>query len=662
MKKILLITIAAFIYYSGNSQILSASSSADFQTWSVFDADGDTFIFGIFDLSTSTVPAFAALGAAAGSRSYDPNANPTGLTPDNYFISPKMNITSFSSIDVSYKVFSIDNSTYFEENYTAYITDDVGDAASYVTLTSEVLTAGEQVFTRSFTNLTNFASSDSLFLIFRHHNCFDENIILFDDILVEGSGSPCNLIASSTSTDATSGSSDGTATATASGGTAPYTYSWSPSGGNNATATNLSAGNYTCTITDADNCSATTSTTVGTATCSFTSSVSSTDETALNANDGTATATPTSGTGPYTYSWSPSGGNNATAVNLAPGTYTCSIMDANSCTSSVTATINEYVGCDHTAISNVVHISGPAANDGEINLNVSNGQAPYIYSWSPNVSTSASANNLIPGSYVIDITDASGCTITVTEYVEDFVCTLGASTSSSDVSAVGASDGTASVTATQGTSPYTYSWSPGGLTGVFQNGLSKGTYNVTITDANNCSVAVTIIINDPGCSGLTVTSTSTNESFIGSNDGSATVTASGGTSPYTYVWSPAGGNSATATNLAPDVYTAIVIDDAGCSETSVVTIGSGQPVSIEEESISLLLNAYPNPANNSLNIESNEVISEVLILNLNGQNLYSQTLEAKNLAIDVSNLSNGVYFYQVITTNGKTSVNRFIKN
>jgi hypothetical protein len=662
MKKILLITLASILYYSSYSQILSASTSAEFQTWSVQDVDGDTYTFGIYDLTGGTL--FPTQGEILGSRSYDPNATPTGLSPDNYAISPAMDLSSFSSINLSYKVFSNDN-TFFDENYTIYITNDLATGSSYIPITSERLTAGQQIFNRSFSSITTYAGSNEVYILIRHHDCFDENILFFDDIVVTGTGNTnCNLTASSSSTDvSSSGASDGTATALSSGGASPYTYSWSPSGGTNSTATNLSAGAYTCTIIDANNCSVTTTTTVGTSSCTFSSSITSTDETSLNANDGTATVTVSGGTSPYTYSWSPTGGTSNTATNLSPGTYTCTVTDANSCTSAVTATVNADDGCDLTATANVGDVSAPGANDGAVNITVSNGQSPYTYSWYPNISSGPTASNLSAGSYVIDITDANGCTFTVTENVKDFICTLGANSSSSDVSTIGASDGTASVTATQGTAPYSYLWSPGGLTGLFQNGLSKGTYNVTITDANNCSVGVTIIINDPGCSGLSVTSTSTNESFIGSDDGTATVTASGGTSPYSYAWSPSGGSSATATNLSPDVYTAIVIDDLGCSATSVITIESGQPVSVEEEKEEVLTSkAYPNPTNNYLNIEVNTIISDVYILNLNGQRLFTNKASSKNISIDVSNLSSGIYFYQLKTVNGGFVTNRFVKN
>ncbi|MCT4581980.1 MAG: T9SS type A sorting domain-containing protein [Flavobacteriales bacterium] len=583
MKKVLLIAIAAILYYGSYGQILSASTSADFQSWSIADLNNDGFNFQEVNWGNANPPtALSPLGEAIFSESYD-SGNGVGITPDNLFISPVLNLSSVTSSDISWKVAATDPN-YPAEKYSVYLSTSPTNLANATLIFSETMATGGQVFTRSVSSAA-YAGQNNIYLIFRHHDCFDQFKLTIDDILLESGSGGCN----------------------------------------------------------------------------FSATISKTDVSAQGANDGSATVSTFGGTAPYSYSWTPSGGNGSTASNLSPGTYTCTVTDADNCTATATVTINDGPSCQLVASAAVTNVSNTGMNNGSINITVNNGTPPYSYDWHPNISASSSASNLSPGSYVIEITDADGCSVTLTEYVEDFVCTLSASTTSSDVTTVGGNDGTASVTAVGGTAPYSYFWSPGGSTSIFQNALSKGTYTVQVTDANNCSVSVTIIINDPGCN-LSVSTTSTNESYYGANDGSAQVTASGGTTPYSYIWSPSGGNSAMATGLAPDVYTAIVVDDAGCSATSIVTIEAGNFVSVDEvKENDLDLNVYPNPTSNQLNIQANQLIKSVAIVNLSGQVLYSKNAMSESFSIDVNHLSSGIYFYQLETKDGEMITNRFVK-
>jgi hypothetical protein len=99
--------------------------------------------------------------------------------------------------------------------------------------------------------------------------------------------------------------------------------------------------------------------------------------------------------------------------------------------------------------------------------------------------------------------------------------------------------------------------------------LIAGTYSYTVTDANGCTASASITVNQPSL--LTATTSSTNITCNGSNNGTASVTATGGTIPYTYLWS----NSATTssvTNLVPGLYTVVVTDANGCTVNANITI------------------------------------------------------------------------------------------
>ena len=119
--------------------------------------------------------------------------------------------------------------------------------------------------------------------------------------------------------------------------------------------------------------------------------------------------------------------------------------------------------------------------------------------------------------------------------------------SSTDVSCDGGSDGSAVVSISGGTPPYSYSWAPYGGTNANASGLSAGNYVVSVSDANNCSSTVNVIINDGAI--LILQTASTPASCNGGLDGSASVVVNGGASPYSYQWIGSSSSTSVANNL-----------------------------------------------------------------------------------------------------------------
>lgn len=363
------------------------------------------------------------------------------------------------------------------------------------------------------------------------------------------------------------GGSDGTATVTISGGTAGYTYNWSPSGGSSANATGLIAGTYTVTVTDANACTVTSSVIITEPTV-VTAITNSTNETCDYLNNGTANIVVSGGTPGYTYLWSPGGMATSSVTGLAAGTYTVIATDSKGCPVTSFITITEPPTL--TVVLNSTPVSCFGGSDGAVSASPAGGTAGYSYSWSPGGSTLSTVPGVIAGTYTVTITDANGCTTTGTTIVTEPVAPLSNTEVITNVSCFGGNNGSIAVTTAGGTSPYTYLWLPGGQTTSGISGQIAGTYTVTVTDFNNCQLTSTYTITEP--LQLAISYSQTNVSCFGGSNGTATGTVSGGTVPYTYLWSPSGGSGATAAGLSAGTYTLTVTDGLGCVFASSVTI------------------------------------------------------------------------------------------
>jgi hypothetical protein len=456
----------------------------------------------------------------------------------------------------------------------------------------------------------------------------------------------CNLnVSLSQNNVSTNGGSNGSATVTVSGGTTPYAYTWAPSGGNGATATSLVAGTYTCTITDAANC--TTTQTVNITQPAPPSAClpnyvptnglvawypfcgNANDESG-NGNNGTVngatlTADRNGNTGKaYLFS---SGQNiqlpNSIVWNNLNGlSFTGWVYFNNIITNTSTAnTILDFSdgNCDNCwgyrysiGQSNNNIGFGREGNLGGSGFSINTPVQPYASNWifvaaiidngvaklfingslvsstnsntnplnislgSSNskmigVRTVTNGQNLLNGKVDdIGIWNRALTQQEITALYNSTNCNVSATISQTNVICNGGSTGSASVTATGGTAPYTYNWAPSGGTFATASNLTAGSYTCTITDANQCTITKTVTITQP--SAVTATTSQTNVSCNGGATGSASVTASGGTAPYTYSWAPSGGTLATASNLAAGSYTCTIRDANQCTITKTVTI------------------------------------------------------------------------------------------
>jgi PKD repeat protein len=398
-----------------------------------------------------------------------------------------------------------------------------------------------------------------------NHGCIANNIITINQ--------PTQLAATTSATNVTcNGLSNGSASVTVNGGTTPYTYSWSPSGGTGTTASNLAAGNYSVTVTDSLGCQIVVFATI-TEPLPLIISTNQINVSCFGGNNGSAIVLPSGGTPNYSYLWSPNGSTSATATNLSIGNQTVTVTDNNGCQIQTTVTITEPPLLVLSTVSTPV--SCPNGSNGTLTVNAVGGVNPYTYLWFPNGQTTTSISGQPAGNYSVNVTDSNGCVQTINATITEplpIVITF----NSTNVSCFNGNNGVATANVVGGTMPYTYSWSPSGGSGSTASNLVAGTYTVTITDANGCLANNSIVITQP--SPLVATTTSTNETCTNLNNGTATVIPSGGTAPYTYVWSPSGGTGSTATNLAAGNYSVTVTDNLGCQIINSVVITEPLPL------------------------------------------------------------------------------------
>lgn len=171
--------------------------------------------------------------------------------------------------------------------------------------------------------------------------------------------------------------------------------------------------------------------------------------------------------------------------------------------------------------------------------------------------------------------------------------------------------------------------------------LLPGNYSTFYTDTNGCMKTSTLSI-APGATITGVTSF-TNPSCVLGNDGKASVVASGGFNPYTYSWTPSGGNAALATGLSTGTYSCLITDSLGNCATSTVTLGICSGVNQLKEKITSI---YPNPNTGKFLIDISYA-SEMEIYNALGEPIMKQQLVSGKNPIDLKLYTDGIYYVRI---------------
>jgi gliding motility-associated-like protein len=443
-------------------------------------------------------------------------------------------------------------------------------------------------------------------------------------------------------TDVTcTGANDGKAKVTVSGGLPPYSYLWS-TGAIIDSVNSLLPGVYSVTINDADGCSISASTTI-TEPLPLSISISTSDVTCSGANDGSATANVSGGTSPFSYQWNTiPQQTSATAIFLSAGTFAVVVTDANNCTSTSSATINTS-SVIIPAIDLQKNVSCFGLNDGEILLTTSGGVQPYTFVWS-NGAVSEDISNLAPGNYVLTVTDADNCFVTKSFDISEPSLLQASVENIYPVTCFGYSNGSVTISVNGGTLNYSYTWSNNSI---FQDliNVAAGSYDLTVTDANNCTATLNVSVTEPTV--LNVVLNPTDPTCFGISNGLINSTTSGGTPPYSYIWST-GDITSDINSIPAGNYSVLVTDANNCFVLETVALSTGPELMVTSSVNDVLCNG-----------DASGVVSVNIA---GGTSPYNFTWSDGSSGASLNNVTAGNYSFTVVDADGCMSISDVIVN
>ncbi|HNY14275.1 MAG TPA: gliding motility-associated C-terminal domain-containing protein, partial [Bacteroidales bacterium] len=401
------------------------------------------------------------------------------------------------------------------------------------------------------------------------------------------------------------GGNDGSIDITITGGSGNYTYSWTDSASFASTSqdiTGLRAGTYYVEVKDENNCIL--KILPGSLTPSFTlNEPDPIDISPLLSNStfgpyninchgstGTIGISVAGGSGSYTYSWITTDGSGivsgqANQGALTAGNYLLEVTDMYGCKATFDTLLTEAPSLATSIQPKHITCAAPGMNNGEADLAVTGGVAPYTYMWLPNGEITEDITGLTAGEYFVTVTDANGCTIEDSVTINlpapvDFSYILSNHNGYGfNISCFGRNDGSISISTTSGTGPFLYSWTgPSGFTSnsnVISN-LIAGSYNLHIVDANFCTNDTTFILTEPGELSLTLDPSDSfsggfNINCAGDSTGSINVIPVNAVGDLSYLWSD-GNTSQMRENIPAGKYKVIITDSNFCIARDSVTL------------------------------------------------------------------------------------------
>ncbi|SFJ63362.1 SprB repeat-containing protein, partial [Olleya namhaensis] len=465
-------------------------------------------------------------------------------------------------------------------NVTATTTDESGPTTGDGTATA-IVTGGVAPYTYSWTPngettdaLTGLSAAEYCVTVTDANGCTDTTCVTVNpgscnNLSVTGSSNPAICF----------GESNGSITATVTGGSGNFSYSWDTISNTTTSVSNLPAGDYTITVTDnVTLCTTNTTITINEPNV-LSSAIAVTNILCKGDTTGSLDLAVNGGNGGYTFLWNDTNASTTEdLINVVAGTYTVTITDSKGCETINSATILEPAAVVSASITSQTNVDCFGTNSATVTVEGAGGITPYTYSIDNGVNyvTSGTFNDLSEGNYTVIVLDANGCTfnqpITITEPTAALEASI---TSVTNVLCNSEATGSINITVTGGTAPYTYVWNDvSNSTSQDLSNVIAGAYNVTITDANDCTTSIGATITEP-TSALSLNITKVDATTAqGCSNGEATAIVSGGTANYTYLWSASAGSQTTAnaTGLSDGTHSVTITDANNCTITQSIVI------------------------------------------------------------------------------------------
>ncbi|HQQ93674.1 MAG TPA: gliding motility-associated C-terminal domain-containing protein [Bacteroidia bacterium] len=376
-----------------------------------------------------------------------------------------------------------------------------------------------------------------------------------------------------------SGTCSGAATITPIGGNPPININWLAPPTSGSVISNLCPGTYFVQMTDAHNCVRSASVVINPIiSLSITPFIT---PPSCSASNGSVNVVVSGGSAPYTYTWMPSGLNTPSLGNLGAGSYTLMVTESstNNCTSTHTISLSNPGGpsISSTLTPNLCFNSAQGAI-----ITVGSSTVPgasISYNWSNGSSSSSITGLSAPVLTVYNLTVSSTSGTVVCRTIQSFSLLdppqlILNAPQIQHPSCSGICDGSISVQALGGTSPYTYTWSNAG-NGASQSSLCTGPITLSLSDGNGCTFSPVPVYTLVSQSSISVAANSFSSSCSATQDGSASIAASGGVPSYSYTWQ--GPNAFTSTlssinNIYSGTYTYNIIDSIGCTRNGTLVV------------------------------------------------------------------------------------------
>jgi len=381
------------------------------------------------------------------------------------------------------------------------------------------------------------------------------------------------------------GKEDGQIQLTPQSGQLPFDYLWE-GGQTGPLLQDLVAGEYFCTITDDNGCITTPSFIVGFSQ-PISANITPLGPNCFNGSNGKIFLTPMGGTPFYSYQWS-NGQQTKDLLNVPSGAYVCTITDLEGC-KLIIDTVELFnpppILIELLALDS---ISCNGNSDGAIDMGVSGGIPPYIFTWNTE-ETTQDLEQVGGGIYILTVEDSLSCAVNSVPVVLPEPPPLSLDAQAVDVIIICQSNSidTLLLQIEGGSAPYQILWS-NGQQEPFVLGSPPGDYSVTVTDAQGCVDSLTSLKVPEPVPFLTL-SVSTNFSFSGdcedpASAASLTVHINGGKTPFQYNWNvgvqgTTSSHTLVLNNLVEDTYSVTVTDAVGCvAATNPVQVNFPDPL------------------------------------------------------------------------------------